>query len=100
MADGQEGRKGMKKISILLMVGIAILLGACDRGQEMDIWSDVGRYQVLHYTSATTPPTDYYLRVDTQTGRTELFYRDGDKIKYMDSFSSPEIEDKKDLRKS
>jgi hypothetical protein len=40
------------------------------------------------------------LRVNTETGWTELFYLDGGKIKYMDSFPSPEIEGKKDLRNS
>jgi len=87
----------MRKISILLIVGVAILLGAC--GQTEDIWSDVKRYQVIHYTTTTNPPTDFYLRLDTQTGWTEVFYRDGDKIKYMDHFVSPELEGKKALKK-
>jgi hypothetical protein len=68
---GKE-RKVMKKISILLIVGVAILLGACGKTTE-DIWSDVGRYQVIHYTTTTNPPADFYLRLDTQTGWTEVF---------------------------
>jgi hypothetical protein len=98
--DRPMAGKEMKvmKISILLIVGVAILLGACTQGEE--IWSDVGRYQVIHYSVATNPGTDFYLRVDTQTGWTELFYREGDKIKYLDHFFSPDVEGKKDLKKS
>jgi hypothetical protein len=93
--------KAMQKISILLIIGIAVLFLGCQK--EDHSWfrsDDVGRYQVIHYTSATTPHTEFYLRVDTQTGWTELFYRDGGKIKYMDSFFIPEIEGKKDFRKN
>jgi len=89
----------MQKISILLIVGFAILLSGCQMSDESWFHAEVGRYQVIHYTSATTPPTDHYLRVDTETGRTEIFYRDGYKIKYMDSFFSPEVEGKEDTRK-
>ena len=90
----------MQKMSIVLIIAFAILVPGCQLADESWFHDDIGRYQVIHYTSATIPPTDHYLRVDTQTGWTELFYRDGDKIKYMGSFFSPEIEGKKDLRKS
>ena len=90
----------MQKISILLIVGFAILLSGCQMSDESWFHAEVGRYQVIHYTSATTPPADYYLRVNTETGLTELFYLDNGKIKYIDSFRGPEIEGKKGLRKS
>jgi hypothetical protein len=90
----------MRKVSIVLIIGFAILLLGCQMADQSWFGDDVGRYQVIHYTSATTPPADHYLRVNTETGWTELFYLDGGKIKYMDSFPSPEIEGKKDLRES
>ena len=90
----------MQKISIVLIIGLVMLFSGCQMGDQEWFGDDIGRYQVIHYTSATTPPTDHYLRVNTETGWTELFCLDGGKIKYMDSFPSPEIEGKKDLRKS
>jgi len=90
----------MKKISIILVIGSVILFSGCQLGEQDWFGDDTGRYQVIHYTSATTPPVDHYLRVNTETGWTELFCLDGGKIKYIDSFPGPEIQGKKDPRKS
>jgi len=72
----------------------------CSNPEQSWFEANVGRYQVLHYTTTTIPHTEFYLRVDTITGRTEVFYRDGGGIVYMDSFFSPEIEGKKALTKN
>ena len=83
----------MKKICLFLMVGIWMLIVGCGNGENSWFQSDdVGRYQIVHYTSIEGPYTEFFLRLDTITGRTELFYRDGSNVKYMTSFSSPELE--------
>ena len=85
----------MKKICLFLIVGIWMLIVGCSNGQNSWFNSDeVGRYQIVHYTTQEAPYTDFFLRLDTITGRTELFYRDGNNVKYMTSFVSPELEGK------
>ena len=85
----------MKKICLFLIVGIWVLMVGCGNGQDSWFQSDeVGRYQIVHYTSTEAPYTDFFLRLDTTTGRTELFYREGSDVKYMTSFVSPELEGK------
>jgi hypothetical protein len=95
---GGKGEKRMKKVLIVLTISIMFLLSGCSNPDQSWFQSNVGRYQVLHYTTTTIPHTEFYLRVDTVTGRTEVFHRDGGGIVYMTSFFSPEIEGKKALK--
>ena len=85
----------MKKICLFLIVGILMLISGCGNGENSWFQSDeVGRYQIVHYTSIEGPYTEFFLRLDTITGKTELFYLDGSNVKYMTSFFSPELEGK------
>jgi len=95
---GGKGEKRMKKVLIVLTIWIMFLSLGCSKPEQSWFQSNVGRYQVLHYTATTIPHTEFYLRVDTLTGRTEVFYRESSRIVYMDSFFSPEIEGKKALK--
>jgi len=88
----------MKKVLIVLTISIMFLLSGCSNPDQSWFQSNVGRYQVLHYTTTTIPHAEFYLRVDTLTGRTEVFYRESSRIVYMDSFFSTEIEGKKSLK--
>jgi hypothetical protein len=89
----------MKKICLFLIVGIWMFIVGCSNGQNSWFSSDeVGRYQIVHYTTQEAPYTEFFLRLDTITGRTELFNQTGGSIKYMDSFFSPEIEGKQSLK--
>jgi hypothetical protein len=89
----------MKKICLFLIVGIWMFIVGCSNGQNSWFSSDeVGRYQIVHYTTQEAPYTEFFLRLDTITGRTELFSQTGGNMKYMDSFFSPEIEGKQSLK--
>lgn len=85
----------VKKILIFLIIWVMFLFLGCSKPEQPWFQSNVGRYQVLHYTTVTIPHTEFYLRVDTVTGRTELFTRAQDRIVYLSSFFSPEVEGKK-----
>ena len=85
----------MKKTLVFLIIWLMFLSLGCSKPEQPWFQSNVARYQVLHYSTIIIPHTEFYLRVDTVTGKTEVFYRDGGKIIYMDSFFSPAIEGKK-----
>jgi hypothetical protein len=85
----------MKKILILLTTCSIFLCLGCSKPDQPWFQSNVGRYQVLHYTTTTIPHTEFYLRLDTVTGKTELFHRDGGVVRYLASFYGPEVEGKK-----
>jgi hypothetical protein len=85
----------MRKVLIFLFIWIMFLSLGCSKPEQSWFQSNVGRYQVFHYTTTTIPHTDFYLRVDTITGRTELFTRAQDRIIYLASFFSAEVEGKK-----
>jgi hypothetical protein len=89
----------MRKALIFPIIFIVFLLLGCSKTEQGWFQSNVGRYQVTHYTTHTIPFTDYYIRVDTVTGKTELFTRAQDRIIYLSSFYSPEVEGKKLIEK-